>query len=154
MKKVSLFILLLGIMSGTCIVSCKSAPANSQEIEAKEPSSRERDCMERVIALDSEYGDIRNHESETSSLSETILNYVTSMEGYNFKDCPEAFRLAFRNHRNAWNAIRPIADTYPDLRGEMHELFKVIEEGDRGEIFKEKLKNIWDTWAEVEAAMK
>jgi len=51
-------------------------------------------------------------------------------------------------------AVLPITDRYPDLREEMHDLFKKLETGKDAEVSKPLVKTIWATWAEVEQAMK
>ncbi len=48
----------------------------------------------------------------------------------------------------------PLAETHPELRGEMHVLFDKLEKCADAETFKPLLKAIWDTWAEIETAMK
>ena len=60
----------------------------------------------------------------------------------------------FEKHREAWLALLPVTDQYPDLRGEMHVLFKQLESGRHAESFKPLVKTVWDTWAEIEAVMQ
>ena len=43
-----------------------------------------------------------------------------------------------------------VTDQYPNLRGEMHDLFDIIEKGKDSGAFKTHLKAIWDTWENVE----
>lgn len=99
-------------------------------------------------------GKARNHACETISLSETIRQYADAMGKINYRNCPEDFSAAFGRHQKAWLALLPVTDQYPNLRGEMHDLFAQIEAGDHAEQFKPLVKTVWDTWAEVEAAMK
>jgi hypothetical protein len=110
----------------------------------------EQQCIQQVIALDDSLGTIRNHNCETISLSETIDQYAAAVEKINYKDCPEDFAKAFVKHREAWMAMKTVTDKYPNLRGEMHTLFDQIEKGKDSTLFKPLLKDIWDTWAEVE----
>ena len=110
--------------------------------------------MPRALALDDSLGRARNHACETISLSETIRQYARGIENIDYRDCPEAFSTAFNKHRKAWLALLPVTDRYPELRGEMHGLFKQLEAGEHAEQFKPLVKSVWDTWGEVEAAMK
>ena len=112
------------------------------------------DCINHVIAVDDSLGKIRNRECENLSLSRTILNYTKAMQQIETKDCPPAFSKAYSSHRDAWNAMLPITDNYPDLRGEMHVLFKQLEQSKDSVAFKKFQSAIWTTWAEVEVFLK
>ena len=114
----------------------------------------QKECMEIIIAEDSEAGKIRNHACEAMDLSATIRQYTSSIESLDFSSCPEEFSLAFKNHIHAWKDLIAFTDEFPDLRGEMHELFKEIEDSPQGEAFKNGVQLIWDTWAEVEQHYK
>lgn len=138
---------LLGIL----LFSCQQP---THPVQKTTHSQSSKDCMTRVIALDDSLGKARNHACEKISLSETIRQYADGLEKISYKDCPRDFKTGFRKHREAWLALIPITDQYPDLRGEMHVLFKQIESGKHAAQFKPLVKSVWDTWAEVEAAMK
>ena len=56
-------------------------------------------------------------------------------------------------HMNAWINITEVTDNYPDLRGEMHDIFDIIENGPDSTAFKFLLTEIWTTWEQVEQAM-
>ena len=131
-------------------ISC--TPSNTGRQDTHNDISSE--CIASVIARDDELGTVRNHACEQISLAETIQNYVDKMGKVDFNDCPTAFKIAFEKHRQAWMEMIPLAKKYPDVRGEMHDIFNKIEKGDDKKEFKPLLKNIWDTWAEVEKAMK
>ncbi|MBK7938656.1 MAG: hypothetical protein IPJ82_16920 [Lewinellaceae bacterium] len=118
------------------------------------PVQKPNDCMARVIVLDDSLGKARNRACQTVSLSETIRQYADGMEKISYRGCPSDFTEAFRKHREAWLALIPVTDQYPGLRGEMHVLFKQLESGEHAERFKPLVETVWDTWAEVEAAMK
>lgn len=139
----ALFVLLL--------FSCgQSVKMTEKTVQAQKPN----DCMAQVIALDDSLGKVRNRACQTISLSETIRQYADGMEKISYRGCPSDFTEAFRKHREAWLALIPVTDQYPGLRGEMHVLFKQLESGEHAERFKPLVKTVWDTWAEVEAAMK
>ncbi|ESU24623.1 hypothetical protein FEDK69T_05440 [Flavobacterium enshiense DK69] len=70
------------------------------------------------------------------------------------RNCPKTFSKAFQDHVNAWNAIRIVTDRYPEKRGEMHLLFKELEQSKDSVEFKKLQGNIWATWTEVERATK
>ena len=154
MKKPITYIFFLTILSSFLILSCQIATSNYKDGIVKKISVKEKTCIEETIAIDNSYGEVRNHACEDISLSETITNYVIAMDTYNFENCPKKFADAFKNHQTAWNEMLHIADKYPHLRGEMHDLFNIIEEGDHAEEFTALLKTIWVTWAEVERVIK
>jgi hypothetical protein len=138
-----LFVTLFLIACGT------SSPGVQQDANVGAASA----CIERVIAMDDSLGTVRNHACEQISLSETIQQYVQSLEKVDFQNCPSAFTTAFQRHLEAWTQMITVTDHYPDLRGEMHDLFDIIEQGEYQAEFKPRLAAIWDTWSEVERAM-
>ena len=111
-------------------------------------------CMTEAIALDDSLGRVRNHACETVSLSQSIRQYANAISAIDFFGCPEALSAGFKKHAAAWLALLPVTDQYPNLRGEMHVLFKQLESGRHAEQFKPLLKAVWDTWGEIEEAMK
>jgi len=112
------------------------------------------DCMARAIALDDSLGIVRNHACKAISLSETIRQYAEGIGQITRMGCPTAFTEGFQKHREAWLALVSVTDQYPDLRGEMHTLFKQLEAGSHAGQFKPLVKAVWDTWGEIEAAME
>lgn len=114
----------------------------------------EKECITRIIAADDSLGAIRNHTCEIVSLSRSIKNYVRGLKKLNFKNCPSGFKESFRIHTKAWHDILKITNKYPSLRGEMHELFDQLEKGNDAVEFKKYLKQIWDTWADIEKIIK
>lgn len=126
------------------IVSCKKVNENDQAIN----------CMERVLKLDDSLGSIRNHSSEKVSLSKTIADYTYALDNLNYEYCPEDFKSAFKKHAKAWQDMIMVTNQYPDLRGEIHDLFNQIEVSSDSLLFKNKLKQIWDTWSIIEDASK
>ncbi len=129
------------------LLACGNPETSSSPAEQKE-------CMARVIAIDDSLGKIRNHACERISLNETIDNYVTKVESINFQACPSDFSSSFKNHCRAWINAKEITGKYATLRGEMHDLFRQIESGKDSIEFKRLQKDIWDTWAAIEKAMK
>ncbi|MDX1912902.1 MAG: DUF4932 domain-containing protein [Saprospiraceae bacterium] len=122
-------------------------------IRIKAPTTQEL-CMQNVIALDDSLGRLRNHACERISMSETIKNYVSALESIPFNGCPANFADGFKQHCAAWLALLPFTDRHPELRGEMHVLFKQLETGHDGEAFKAGVKKVWDTWDLVEKAWR
>lgn len=110
--------------------------------------------METIIQKDAELGKIRNHACENQSLSRTIEDYIQALEKLSFQNCPEEFAIAFKKHIKAWDQIIPLTNEYPDLRGEMHQLFNIIGDTENGATFKAKVDEIWSTWALVEKEME
>lgn len=114
----------------------------------------ENDCIKHVIATDSNFGKIRNHACEQQSLSETIEEYANNLNKIDFSNCPKSFTKAFHEHIKTWEALLPIVKKHPNLRGEMHDLFKIIEKGNDAEVFKKLVQDIWSTWAIIEQEME
>lgn len=114
----------------------------------------EKECITSIIAADDSLGKIRNHACENGTLSMSIRNYVSVLKKLNFKNCPPGFEKAFDKHKKAWVTMLKITNKYPDMRGEMHELFDQLEKGNDAIEFKKYLKQIWDTWTEIEKFIK
>lgn len=112
------------------------------------------DCIDNILKKDSELGIIRNHACENTSLSKTIDNYVYSLQVLNYNECSTEFIFAFKAHQEAWLSVKKITNNYPDLRGEMHDLFNTINKTKDSTEFKILVKDIWDTWADVEKTAK
>lgn len=49
--------------------------------------------------------------------------------------------------------MKRVTDHYPELRGEMHDLFDIMAVGEHKQEFETRLAAIWDSWKEVEEAM-
>ncbi len=107
-----------------------------------------------MISIDAQAGKIRNRACEKQSLTKTIEEYVATIDAVDLSNCPREFAAAFKRHIQAWRAMIPLCDPYASLRGEMHDLFKQIEEGAGGTAFKKGLDKVWSTWSEVEKAME
>lgn len=106
--------------------------------------------MQRLIAIDDSLGKIRNRQCMELSLSETIQKYAEAMKTIETQHCPNELVVAYRSHREAWEAMLEVTDNYPNLRGEMHVLFKELEQSNDQVLFKKRLDAIWSTWADVE----
>lgn len=132
--------------------ACSNPNTTTSSTEATAPSV-EKVCINKVIEVDAILGAARNHACEKISLSQTIKEYSKGIDNIDFAQCPKKFTTAFKKHQTAWLNMLMITDKYPDLRGEMHDLFKQLEETQDAERFKILLKDIWDTWAEVEQEM-
>lgn len=141
--KILFFILFAGVVAGctgTTFTQGGDTPATALQ----------KECMERVLRMDSTMGAGRNRASRKMPLSQAIRDYVRGIEAIDFRGCPAAFTGAFTRHKEAWKGLLPITDKYPRLRGELHQLFGQLEKGPHAEDFKRRLGAVWDTWAEVE----
>ncbi|PYE79678.1 hypothetical protein DFQ11_10965 [Winogradskyella epiphytica] len=107
-------------------------------------------CVEKVILRDQELGEIRNQASLKVSLSESIGTYTSHLMSLNYECCPETFQKEFKEHISAWINIKTVTDKYPELRGEMHDLFLLLENGRDAEEFKMLSKKIWQTWNSIQ----
>jgi hypothetical protein len=123
-------------------------------ISCKKNVAENKQCIEYIIAKDDSLGKIRNHACKEQSLSKTIHQYIGALNALDTKDCAPAFNQAFNNHKKAWLNTLKVTDNYSHLRGEMHDLFAVIETSKDSTEFKILINNIWSTWAEVEKAIK
>ncbi len=129
------------------ILSCKNQ-------SRQDSNSRELNCIEAIIQKDNGLGQTRNLACKRQSLSKTIQEYISALEKLDFQDCPDDFTTAFQLHLKAWEAILPLTDEHPEMRGEMHQLFNILGDRENGEVFKAKVNDIWTTWSEVEKAME
>lgn len=146
MNQFGLSALLACCCSALLLATCKTpTPQSTPTPEA---------CIQHLIALDDSLGRIRNHACETISLAQTIRNYTDGINKHDFRGCPPDFTKAFTRHLQAWNDMIPFVEKHAGLRGEMHVLFEQLEKGPDAATFIPLLRNIWDTWAAVEAAMK
>lgn len=134
------------------VLGCKSTVSTKEGNNSSKP--QQKACIAKVISLDSSLGATRDRASRKVALSQSIRDYIKGMKAIGFTGCPQAFTTAFKNHIAAWKDLLPLTDKHPELRGELHELFTQLEKGPDGGEFKRRLKEVWDTWAEVEAAIR
>lgn len=135
----------------TLLTSCNSDVNNkSKEADTTNTPS----CIELTIKMDDSLGTVRNHACETISLSETIDQYVKELRSLDYEGCPEGFTNAFEKHMDAWTKMTTLTDNYPEIRGEMHQLFDELKASEDSVEFNQKLQAIWDTWGEVEKFVK
>lgn len=107
-------------------------------------------CIKQIFEKDSIFGDIRNHASEKISLSEVINNYSKNLKSLDYSHCPDIFESAFHKHIDAWLDFRNVSDKYPLIRGELHDIFAIIEKSKDSTEFKSRLGQILETWKIVE----
>ena len=131
------------------VLSCKKTGVNhdTPDLPADEKSAA---CVKQIFDRDSVLGGIRNHASETMSLSQAILDYTKELESLDFSECPEKFTSAFNEHVTAWKKITELTDKHLELRGELHDIFTELEKSEDSTEFKNLLKQVWDTWYQVE----
>ncbi|MEW4923675.1 hypothetical protein [Algibacter sp. 2305UL17-15] len=142
---------LITLFAFLIVTSCHRGPEKSIVQYRTNPSKLE--CINFILSQDDSLGRIRNHACKSISLSNTIDQYVASINNLDFKNCPKDFFHAFENHMNAWTGMKQVTDNFPDLRGEMHDLFDTIAKSKYKQTFDPLLKDIWDTWELVEAAV-
>ena len=111
-------------------------------------------CIAGVIAADEVAGKTRNHACEQQSLSQTIVDYEWAIRNFDYGDCPEEFKRAMLLHADAWKELLPVVQQFPNMRGEMHDLFPQLKSGPGGDEFSKLVDEVWATWAEVEKAGK
>ena len=135
------------------VTSCGESKLNNNENNPDAKNITD-DCIKMIITADDSLGSVRNNACREISLSQTIINYTAGLESLDFSNCPKPFSDAFQSHIKAWNNMLKETDNYPDLRGEMHDLFDQIKAGSDSTKFKILEAEIWSTWSAVEEAMK
>jgi len=120
--------------------------------EKHQITPKEKSRIDRVIAIDDSIGNVRNKQCKNVSMSQAIVNYTGSMKKINMEGTPKQFSKAFTIHIESWEDMLAVTDKYPEMRGEMHDLFLKLEKSNDSLMFK-KLKNaIWDTWELTEVS--
>lgn len=131
------------------LFSCRDTRTLSSASTAEEPYGQ---AIRTIFDEDDRAATIRNHACEDTTLTETVRQYVAAIDAMDFSRCPADFTSAFKKHRDAWANTIPFFTAFDTLRGEMHELFAVIEnEGPEQEAALEAISRpIGDSWEEVE----
>lgn len=122
--------------------------------EKQQVTEVEKARMDRVIAIDDSIGKIRNKECKKIPLSQTITNYTGKMKQIDLVGCPKEFTKSFNEHIRSWENLTQVTDKYPDMRGEMHDLFKKLEKSQDSAVFKKLKNDVWDTWDVIEVSAK
>ena len=144
-------LLLLIFVMASCQTATKGNNKETSTSEVVKPTKeQESACKKSVMKVDAGIAAKRNKACKKQSLGKTISEYIYGLEHSDFTHCPESFKSAFYDHIIAWKETLPIAEKYPDLRGEMHALFEQIEAGPDGDAFKPLVAKVWSTWEEVE----
>jgi len=147
--RILLYLSLTLLLIGTALSCDSAAPEQSGP-----HNPLQRNCMSRIIVFDDSLGRIRNHACEKIDLSTTIKQYLKSCRAMNYKECPVAFNAAIEKHYAAWDNMLPLTDKYPDLRGEMTQLFKQLKTGEHAQEFIPLEKAIIDTWSDIDAVLE
>jgi hypothetical protein len=146
-RYIGIGIYLFGIL---LFLGCSNSKRDKQSLALANQTNSKQTCIHRIIILDDSLGRVRNRICKTTSLSSAIRQYINAVDKFDLKNCPKDFIEAYKNHIQAWSDILTVTDQYPDLRGEMHDLFDELETGIYSDSFKTLLKLIWDTWKKVE----
>lgn len=120
------------------------------------PAASADPAVSAVLAADAAAGRARNHAPETGPVAEAVRDYVAAMDAIELAATPPAFRVAFERHRDAWAALAPYLDRFPEERGEMHDVFDRLADPSRNPdaaTFETLVAEVWATWDEVEASM-
>lgn len=136
------------------LLSCGNKHKLKDHVSSNEHAGLERACIENIIEKDSELGKIRNFNCEEMPMSEAINRYVKKLNSLDFSSCSKEFTAAFQKHIEAWLSFTQVSDRYPNLRGEMHDVFAEIEKSTDSLEFRRLEKQIWDSWKEVEDAIE
>ena len=117
------------------------------------PPAEER-AVDRVLAEDARFGRARDEAPRLVPIAQAVEGYVAGLASVKLTDCPDDFAVAFTDHSQAWALMVPFLRRYPDLRGELHDVFEWLESEDNSEAeeFKKLLQAVWDTWKKVEEA--
>ncbi len=127
------------------LLGCKTDSHNENIITNHlEYSSKE--CIDRIMEQDSILGEIRNNAPKSISLSESISDYTNNSKALNFAHCPEEFKTSYEKHIEAWQDFIKVTDQYASLRGELHEIFAMIEKSKDSVEYKHHLNQIIASW--------
>jgi len=134
--------------------SCQNLNQESVKQSAGASPSGENytEAIKAILSQDEQLGAIRNHASEDTSLAVGIRQYVDGLDRLDFSACPEDFTQTFRQHRDAWVATIGFFERFDNERGELHEIWEVINQGDKDQKaeFEKISRPITDSWTEIE----
>ena len=139
-------LLLCAVLGGALGIGCASRPKN-------EDPPPEIGCMASVIKADERLALARNAAPREMPIGDAVRAYLEAFESLDMSECPPPFREAIRRHLGAWRETLPWLDAYPELRGELHEVFDVIGRDERNAEFRAAVGQIIQTWSQVEQAM-
>lgn len=134
------------------LVNCNNFGKDPSAKQVRSPN--EKACIERILALDDSLGSIRNEATKKLPISQSIKQYAAALKDLDFESCPPTFTEAFKNHRKAWEEMLTVTDKYPEMRGELHQVFEHIGVSEDSVEFKTRLDRIWSTWEVVEEQSK
>ncbi|WP_300569340.1 hypothetical protein [Flavobacterium sp.] len=148
MKKLHVTKVLLLITMIFFLQSCERMINRLKDNE--EITTAQQDCIVKVIAKDDSIGKVRNRQSKSISLSQSITNYTEGMKKISTEGCPKDFARDFNSHIKAWNDLLIVTDKYPELRGDMHDLLLQLEKSKDSTELKKLKGGIWQTWELLE----
>lgn len=143
----------LCIFLSLILLGCNSSNKKDNTLLSNK-EEKSANCVKLVFEKDSVFGHIRNYDSEKVPLSNAINTYLNNSKSLNFSNCPKEFELAFRKHIDAWLDFTKVSDKHPTLRGELHDIFAIIEKSKDSTEFKSRLAQIVETWKTVEENAK
>jgi len=108
-------------------------------------------CWTRVYETDSILSIKRNEDCKRMPLAAAIGHYLDEAKKITYEDCSLSFKESFLAHLQAWEKLKPIADKYPLLRGELHEVFGLIQRTSDSALFNQYVNDIHETWKHVES---
>lgn len=117
-------------------------------------SNPQHAAIEQVFALDSVLSKQRDRLPEKLSLAAAVQAYVFGLDNIDFSHCPEAFRQAFKNHRDAWNNSISFFNKHDQLRGEMQAVIADIRKMDSAVVSEldRCMRPVFETWKQVESS--
>lgn len=98
----------------------------------------------------------RNQETKYISPSLALTDYLVALDAIDLGATTPEFEGAFREHRDAWEAmIEPLRQRSSE-RGEMHDVFDRLTAASdpMHEEFQRLIDAVWATWADVETAAR
>lgn len=111
--------------------------------------------MQDALRADERLAATRDHDPESIPVADAVRRYVDGLDALDLDDCPASFTRALGAHRDAWAALAPTLDAYPDERGEMHDVFARLADPQHNPDharFDMLVARVWTTWGQVEGA--
>lgn len=112
-------------------------------------------AIRAVIEQDSRLGKLRNHFSEDAPVARAVEEYVAGLDALDLEHCPPDFVRALHRHRDAWHGSIAFFEEFPNLRGEIHDVFEMIRARDHSS--RARLEaveaEILSTWVAVQNSM-
>lgn len=111
-----------------------------------------QEAIDRILEVEVELGAERNNSSHKDPVHKSVERYISQLESIDLSATPTGFDTAFHKHIAAWKNALPLLKQYSKLRGDMHDVFKLIHQ--KTDALKPIEQSIWTTWYSIELFQK